>query len=137
MNAKTSQTRVLIVDDEPVEVALLGRVLEREGYAVSRADRADRGLQLAMDNKPDLIILDVMMPLINGFNFCQLIKNEEECRDIKIVMVTARDELEDIEIGMQMGADAYLTKPINTQELLRTISVVCSANLQSDVKHDS
>ncbi|MCA9394321.1 MAG: response regulator [Candidatus Omnitrophica bacterium] len=137
MNAKTSQTRVLIVDDEPVEVALLARVLEREGYAVSRADRADRGLQLAMDNKPDLIILDVMMPLINGFNFCQLIKNEEECRDIKIVMVTARDELEDIEIGMQMGADAYLTKPINTQELLRTISVVCSANLQSDVKHDS
>lgn len=137
MNEKTNATQVLIVDDEPVEVALLARILEREGYAVTCSERADRGLQLAMDGKPDLIILDVMMPLINGYNFCQLIKNEDECRDIKIVMVTARDELEDIQIGMEMGADAYLTKPINSQELLRTISVVCSINLQSDVRHDT
>ena len=132
MSSDPQNTNVLIVDDEPVEVALLERILDREGYQVTTASQADHGLQMAMDHKPDLIILDVMMPLINGYNFCQLIKNEEDSRHIKIVMVTARDEIEDIEIGMQMGADAYLTKPIDTQELLRTISVVQSNSLQSD-----
>ena len=137
MSANTQETRVLIVDDEPVELALLERILQREGYRVSAADQADQGLQMAMDTKPDLIILDVMMPLINGYNFCQLIKNQDDCRDIKIVMVTARDEMEDIEIGMQMGADAYLTKPINSQELLRAIAVVCSGSQPTNLNNDS
>lgn len=137
MKTEPNMVNILIVDDEPVEVALLENVLRREGYQISSAAEADRGLQMAMDHGPDLIILDVMMPLINGFNFCQLIKNQEDSKHIKIIMVTARDEMEDIEIGMEMGADAYLTKPINTQELLRTIQVVQSTSLHSDQPHDN
>ncbi|MBZ0166483.1 MAG: response regulator [Candidatus Omnitrophica bacterium] len=137
MKTEPNTVKILIVDDEPVEVALLENVLRREGYQISSAAAADRGLQMAMDNGPDMIILDVMMPLINGFNFCQLIKNQEDSKHIKIIMVTARDEMEDIEIGMEMGADAYLTKPINTQELLRTIQVVQSNSRHSDQPHDN
>lgn len=137
MKTKPNTVNILIVDDEPVEVALLESVLRREGYRISSAAAADRGLQMAMDHGPDLIILDVMMPLINGFNFCQLIKNQDDSKHIKIIIVTARDEMEDIEIGMEMGADAYLTKPINTQELLRTIKVVQSSSPHSDSPHDN
>ncbi|MBP9854629.1 MAG: response regulator [Candidatus Omnitrophica bacterium] len=123
-----SKTRILIVDDDPVEIKLLSSILIENQYNVTASSEADRGLQMAMDQCPDVLILDVMMPVINGFNFCQLLKNEEKQKDIKVIMVTGRDELEDINIGMQMGADAYLTKPINREELLRTIKIVQSGH---------
>lgn len=126
MKTVNQNASILIVDDDPVEIKLLSKILTEHQYRVTTAGEADLGLQLAMDQCPDILILDVMMPVINGYNFCQLLKNEEKQKDIKVIMVTARDELEDINIGMQMGADAYLTKPINTGELLRTIKVVQS-----------
>ncbi len=128
MTAMNSKTRILIVDDDPVEIKLLSSILIENQYNVTASSEADRGLQMAMDQCPDVLILDVMMPVINGFNFCQLLKNEEKQKDIKVIMVTGRDELEDINIGMQMGADAYLTKPINREELLRTIKIVQSGH---------
>lgn len=126
MKTKQNNANILIVDDDPVEIKLLTKILTDHQYKVTAAAEADHGLQLAMDLCPEILILDVMMPVINGYNFCQLLKSEDKQKDIKIIMVTARDELEDINIGMQMGADAYLTKPINTEELLRTIRVVRS-----------
>ncbi|MGE0268264.1 MAG: PleD family two-component system response regulator [Candidatus Omnitrophota bacterium] len=126
MKTVNQNASILIVDDDPVEIKLLSKILTEHQYRVTTAGEADLGLQLAMDQCPDILILDVMMPVINGYNFCQLLKNEEKQKDIKVIMVTARDELEDINIGMEMGADAYLTKPINTGELLRTIKVVQS-----------
>jgi DNA-binding response OmpR family regulator len=128
MKGKNQNASVLIVDDDPVEIKLLTKILTDHQYHVTAAGEADLGLQMAMDLCPEILILDVMMPVINGYNFCQLLKNEEKQKDIKVIMVTARDELEDISIGMQMGADAYLTKPINTEELLRTIKVVRSGS---------
>ena len=80
-----------------------------------------------MKNDPDLIILDVMMPVINGYNFCRLIKQEENKKDIPIILLTSRDQIKDIEIGLEMGAEAYLAKPLNTTELLRTIKVIESS----------
>ena len=124
MENETKNKTILVVDDDPVQVKLLQGVLSENGYNVLTAQEADNGLQLAMDHHPDLIILDIMMPVINGYNFCRLLKSEEGQKDIPIILVTARDELEDIKIGMEMGADAYLTKPINSAELLRTIKVV-------------
>ena len=118
--------KILIVDDDPVIVKLLDGILTDNGYQVDCAEEADQGLQKAMHDQPDLILLDVMMPIINGFNFCRLLKSEEGQEHILIILLTSRDEKEDIEIGLKMGADAYMVKPINTEELLKTIHIVAS-----------
>jgi len=112
---------ILVVDDDSTQLRLLQDRLGKSGYTVTTACEAAEGLQLAMDTAPDLIVLDVMMPVINGYNFCKLLKNEEDKKDIPIILVTSRDKREDAEIGIEMGADAYLTKPVNVDELLKTI----------------
>lgn len=119
--------KVLVVDDEPTMTTLLAKVLKDNGYQVKAVNEAVEGLDYAMAHKPDLIILDVMMPIVNGFNFCRLIKQEQAQKDIPIILLTARDQLKDIEIGLEMGAEAYLTKPLNTEELLKTIKVIESS----------
>ena len=116
--------KILVVDDDPVLIRLLGSTLSSKGYEVTTAQQADNGLQCAIHEQPDLIILDVMMPIINGYNFCRLLKNQENQKSIPIILLTARDEMEDVEIGMEMGAEAYLTKPVNMEELFRTIKVI-------------
>jgi len=124
MASKNPIKKILIVDDDPGHVKLLDSVLTANGYETLTAIEAADGLQVAMDNEIDLIILDVMMPIINGYNFCQLLKQEQKQRNIYVILVTSRDEKDDIEIGLKMGADAYLTKPINMDELLKTIKAV-------------
>jgi len=116
--------RVLVVDDDPVLTKLLQSTLTEKGYDVTAMENAADGLEFAIQQHPDLIILDVMMPIINGYNFCRLLKNEEGKKHIPIILLTARDEISDVEIGLEMGAEAYLTKPVNMQELFRTIKVV-------------
>ena len=118
--------KILVVDDDPGQVRLLESILTKEGYQVRKTTEAADGLQIAMHDIPDLIILDVMMPVINGFNFCRLLKSEEKYRGIPIVLITGRDQLEDVHIGLEMGAEAYLTKPIDHGELLKTIKVALS-----------
>jgi len=122
--------KILIVDDDPVLIKLLSSVLTAKDYDVTTTDQAADGLKFAINTQPDLIILDVMMPVINGFNFCRLLKSQEGKRHIPIIILTARNEMEDVEIGMEMGAEAYLTKPVNTDELFRTIKVVESSGIK-------
>ena len=120
-NQKTIE-KILVVDDDSVQLKLLNETLKTQGYEVSVTADASDGLQFAMKNSPDLIILDVMMPIINGYNFCKLLKDNK--KNIPIILVTSRDDQDDIKIGLEMGADAYLTKPVNIHELFRTIQVV-------------
>ena len=120
--------RILLVDDDPIQIKLLHKRLTENGYEVTTTNDAAEGLQMVMDQSPDIIILDVMMPIINGYNFCRIVKSEMKKKDVSIILLTSRDKLEDIEIGMEMGADAYLTKPVNIDEFLRTIKVVDSMN---------
>ena len=119
--------KILVVDDDPTLTILVSKCLETNGYEVTAVTEAADGLDYAMKNDPDLIILDVMMPVINGFNFCRLLKQEENKKDIPIILLTSRDQIKDIEIGLEMGAEAYLAKPLNTTELLRTIKVIESS----------
>ena len=119
--------KILVVDDDPTLTTLVSKCLETNGYKVTAVTEAADGLDYAMKNDPDLIILDVMMPVINGYNFCRLIKQEENKKDIPIILLTSRDQIKDIEIGLEMGAEAYLAKPLNTTELLRTIKVIESS----------
>ena len=127
MSAQNKIKKVLVVDDDPTLIALVVKYLESNGFAVIAFTEAVDGLEYAMKNDPDLIILDVMMPIINGFNFCRLLKQEEKKVNIPIILLTSRDQIKDIEIGLEMGADAYLVKPLNTGELLKTIKVVESS----------
>lgn len=118
---------ILVVDDDATMTTLLAKCLRDQGYQVTALTEAEQGLEYAMTHKPDLVILDVMMPIINGFNFCRLLKQEESRKDIPVVLLTSRDQMKDIEIGLEMGAAAYLMKPLNTKELLRTIKVIESS----------
>ncbi len=127
MGAKRKIRKILVVDDDRTITALLKKYLEKNGYEVIASNEASEGLELAMTRKPDLIVLDVMMPIINGFNFCRLVKAEEDTKDIPIILLTSRNKMKDIEIGLEMGAEAYLIKPLNIEELIRTIKIIESA----------
>jgi len=127
MFARKEIKKILIVDDDPTLTTLVGKFLEKNKYEVTTVTEAVDGLEYAMKNDLDLIILDVMMPIINGFNFCRLMKQEKNKKDIPIILLTARDQIKDIEIGLEMGAEAYLVKPLNTAELLKTIKVIESS----------
>lgn len=120
--------KILVVDDDPVQIRLLSDTLTGKGYEVLSSVEAAKGLQMAMDIAPDMIILDVMMPIINGYNFCKLIKSQDLKKEILVILLTSRDQKEDIEIGMDVGADAYLTKPVNITELLRTINCIAAGH---------
>ena len=113
--------KILVVDDDRGHNKLVESVLGSKGYEIVVADEAPNGLELAMKARPDLIVLDVMMPIINGFNICRLMKSEEACKNIPIILLTSRITEEDRRIGHEVGADAYLLKPLNTGEFLDTV----------------
>jgi len=127
MSAQNEIKKILIVDDDATITVLVKKFLDKNGYEVTAVTEAVDGLEYAMKKDPDLIILDVMMPIINGFNFCRLLKQDDNKKNIPIILLTARDQIKDIEIGLEMGAEAYLVKPLNTAELLKTIKVIESS----------
>ena len=113
--------KILVVDDEKDLAFLMEDLLKTEGYDVLTSTSAPKGLELAIKTNPDLIVLDVMMPIINGYNFCRLLKAQPNLRNIPIILVTSRDENRDKEIGQEVGADAYITKPFASEVLLKKI----------------
>ena len=114
--------KVLVVDDDPVLVKMMEGLLEKAGHIPLITTEAAVGLQSALDHSPDLIVLDVMMPIINGYNFCRLLKSEEGTREIPVIFLTSRDEEDDVAIGKEMGGDAYFTKPVDTNALMIKIN---------------
>ena len=115
---------ILIIDDDATQTKLFTSRLKENGYNPSFSNDASEGLKIAMAQPFDLILLDVMMPLINGYNLCRLLKSIDQKKNIPIILITSRDELEDVNIGREMGADAYLTKPVKMEELLKTIRIL-------------
>ncbi|OGX30382.1 MAG: hypothetical protein A2787_04605 [Omnitrophica WOR_2 bacterium RIFCSPHIGHO2_01_FULL_48_9] len=121
MSPEPKVRRILLIDDDPVTVKLAEVRLKASGYEVWTSTDAPGGLEKAMKLKPDLIILDVMMPIVNGYNFCRLLKSHHEHKGIPIVLLTSRSGDEDKKIGREVGADAYITKPFDMENLLNTI----------------
>lgn len=119
-----SGTRVLLVDDEPDVIELLEMLLERRGYEVLTAANGMEGLIRAHEELPDLILLDVMMDEMDGWETLKLLKLEPRTRAIPVVMVSARMEPRDKIRGLQEGAVDYVTKPFAVQDLLDTVSSV-------------
>ena len=117
----TQPSKILIVDDEPFNVDILEQELEDHGYLTISATNGQEALDKVADEAPDLILLDVMMPMMDGFTVCRILKENEETRLIPIVIMTALDAVEDRIRGIEAGADDFLTKPVNDRELLARI----------------
>jgi DNA-binding response OmpR family regulator len=113
--------KILLVDDEESLVQLLSERLKFNGYEVITASDGQEGFEKAKKEKPDLILLDVMMPHMDGYQVCRLLKFDQRYKDIPIIMLTARTQEIDKKTGKETGADAYITKPFESQDLLKEI----------------
>jgi two-component system, OmpR family, response regulator VicR len=116
-----SNELILVVDDEKTLVKALSFNLEKEGYRVEKAYDGEEALQKAFDLKPDIIVLDLMLPEIDGFEVCRRIRKKLET---PIIMLTARTDDIDKVLGLELGADDYLTKPFNSRELVARIKAI-------------
>jgi DNA-binding response OmpR family regulator len=112
---------VLIAEDEPNIVFSLEFLMAKSGYEVRVASNGEDALHAVAEFHPDLVLLDIMLPLKNGFEVCQTVRDNPACRDVKIVMLTAKGRETEIAKGIAVGADAYITKPFATRELLDTV----------------
>ena len=113
--------KILIVDDEQDIVESLKFILEVSGYTCYCAYNGEDGLKLAKEIMPDLIILDVMMPKINGYKISRLLKYDNKYKDIPIIMLTARSQNEDKLIGEETGVNEYLTKPFELDQIVKEV----------------
>ncbi|HJS39247.1 MAG TPA: response regulator [Burkholderiales bacterium] len=114
--------KVLIVDDEPNIVAALEFLLEKNGYEVQVAANGVDALAQLDAFGPDLVLLDVMVPKLSGYEVCQRMRTEPKWRDIRIVMLSAKGREVEVSKGMSLGADLYVTKPFSSAELVATIN---------------
>jgi len=114
-------SRVLVVDDDPGIVKLVRAYLEQAGYSVLAAQEGKKALQIARHDKPDLVILDLMLPEMDGWDVCRALRKES---DVPIIMLTARVEESDKLIGLELGADDYVTKPFSPRELVARVRSV-------------
>ncbi len=110
--------KILVVDDEPTLVATLQYNLEREGYEVVTAADGESGLSAARDTRPDVIVLDLMLPGLDGLDVCRILRRE---MTVPILMLTAKTEEVDKVVGLELGADDYVTKPFSMRELLARV----------------
>ena len=126
--------RILIAEDNPQGAELLEVYLSAEAYEVRLASDGEQALEAVSEWKPDLILLDVMMPRISGFEVCKRLKSDESTRDIAIIMVTALDQSSDIDRAVDAGTDDFLSKPINqTELLLRVKSQLKTRRIQKEL----
>jgi len=120
-----AKEKILIIEDEEDIRDLVKYNLEREGYADVRAvETGEAGLQQVKDSTPDLILLDLMLPGMDGLSVCRKLKNNEKTEHIPIIMLTAKSEESDIVIGLEMGADDYIAKPFSNKVLLARVHSV-------------
>ncbi|MFP5309183.1 MAG: response regulator [Actinomycetes bacterium] len=112
---------VLVVDDDPLTREILATILDLEDYRVVLAEDGETALDLVAGGRPDVIVLDVMMPGLNGFEVCRRLKDDPETAPIPVILLTALDRSEDAAEGAAAGCDAYLTKPFSPLTLIERI----------------
>ena len=118
------EKKIVVVEDEPDLVDVVTYNLKREGYLVSAARRGDEGLNLIRSELPDLVLLDLMLPGMDGLSICRQMKSDGALKAIPIIIASAKGEESDVVIGLEMGADDYLAKPFSPRELLARIKAV-------------
>ncbi|MES9939789.1 MAG: response regulator [Candidatus Thiodiazotropha sp. 6PLUC2] len=119
--------RILVVDDSPTEVVVFKKILAKHGYEILVATDGQEGVDIAKQELPDLILMDVVMPVLNGFQATRQLKNNEATAKIPVIMVTTKDQQTDINWGMRQGATEYMVKPVSPAELLHKIKALINA----------
>ncbi|MDR2241025.1 MAG: response regulator [Zoogloeaceae bacterium] len=113
--------RILIVDDEPNIVISLEFLMKREGFEVTVAADGEAALRLVEENRPDLVLLDIMLPKKNGFEVCQAIRANPDWQSVRVIMLTAKGRDTEVAKGTALGADVYMTKPFSTKDLIAQV----------------
>ena len=114
--------KILVIEDDKEAARMMELRLRSEGFKVDRASNGKDGLDRIEDEKPDLILLDVMMPILDGHNVCKIIKNTKKTSDIPVIMLTVKNAVGDVDRGFEAGADFYLNKPFEWDRLMKTIN---------------
>jgi len=131
------KAKILVIEDEKDIVDIIELNLEKEGYKIKAYSSGEEGIKMAREKLPDLIILDLMLPGIDGLDVCRILKNDSKTRHIPIIMLTAKSEESDIVTGLEMGADDYITKPFSPKVLIARVKAilrkVAMASGESDV----
>ena len=127
-----SRPRILTIEDEPDILTVLEYNLSREGFSVLTAADGEEGVRLAKRERPDLVVLDLFLPRLDGIEVCRQLKLDASTRDIPIIMLTAKGEESDVVLGLGMGADDYMTKPFSPKELMARIRAVLRRGKSSD-----
>ena len=117
----SAKSRILLIDDSHTVFRLLEAIVRIRKYDLLHADSGQQGIVMARQEKPDLILLDVMMPDLDGFKVCQYLKENADTSDIPVMFLTARGSDGDLEMGRKVGADGFMTKPFQTIEVLKQI----------------
>ena len=116
--------KILICDDEPYILESVSYIAKQAGYDFSTAEDGEQSLEIAKKEKPALILLDVNMPKLTGYEVCEKLKSDPETKDIYIIMLTARGQERDERIGMEAGADEYITKPFSPRNLRKRMDEI-------------
>lgn len=119
--------RVLVVDDSTTDQHVLCEILKKNGHEALTADTADIGIQQCRENSPELILMDVVMPGMNGFQATRVISKDPELKHIPIIIITTKDQETDRVWGMRQGAKDYLTKPVDEAELVKKVEAILKA----------
>jgi DNA-binding response OmpR family regulator len=119
--------RILIADDEPNIVLALELLMRREGHEIRSVGDGELAVEAAKAFRPDLILLDVMMPKMDGYEVCQRLRADPALKDVAIVMLTAKGREVEKEKGLALGADLYITKPFSTRDVVRRVKEVLAA----------
>ncbi|TMQ66013.1 MAG: response regulator [Candidatus Eisenbacteria bacterium] len=127
MSQGQSRGRVLVVDDEPDLVRILQFGLQSAGYVVESASDGQEGLKKAREVKPDIILLDLMLPKLDGYKICRLLKFDERFKQIPIIILSARTQEGDQALALEMGANRFVTKPYNFSEILTHVEELLKA----------
>lgn len=136
--AESARARILVVDDNPAGVDLMRAQLDGEGYSIDSAGDGEQALEKVSETTPDLVILDIMLPKMSGFEVCKRIKGNEATRSIPVIMVTALNDMESRAKGITAGADEFLSRPVDRSELLaRVKSLLRISRLHNELAEES
>ena len=124
INKNKEWKSVLVIDDDETLIRTVRPILISQGYAVLAANSGELGLEIAKQQKPDLVILDVILPGIKGREVCKALKEDNETKDIPVIFLTAKDSPDDIQAEMALGAQTHLTKPVGAKVLIATVRKV-------------
>lgn len=132
-----SKQKIVVIEDEPDILEVLAYNLRREGYEVFTAFNADIGLPLIYKEQPDLVLLDLMLPGMDGIEICKQLKNDTRTLEMPVIMVTAKGEESDIVLGLGVGADDYIAKPFSPREMIARVKAVIRRGVMVDKSNEN